>query len=158
MCKTIIHRFMAALILCVCFGSFLTISAFADGNVDLTSVITETQRNPDEGDTSAWLTVTPSESEAGVRIVSNDGKEIVAVDNYGGVYISGDVYTNGKFIVNGEEIAASGNANSETEKKVGFFDPRDGFIYLCLIANLILGICLAVKLHGYAQKSKDKSK
>lgn len=147
MCKIIIHRFMAVLILCVCLGSFLTISAFADGNVDLTSVITETQRNPDEGDTSTWLTVTPSESEAGVRIVSSDGKEIVAVDNYGGVYINGDVYANGKFIVNGEEIAASGNANSETEEKVGFFDPRDGFFYLGFLINLFLCIYGIFQIH-----------
>lgn len=152
MCKKLIKRLAAALISCVCVVSCFMVSAYADGNIDLANVITETQRNPDEGDTSTWLTVKPSDGEVGVRIVSNDGKEIIAVDNYGGIYINGDIYANGKIVSNGEEITSADSNNTESAKQTGFFDPRDGFLYLGLVINLIFLICLAVKVHGYSQK------
>ncbi|RJF28709.1 hypothetical protein [Escherichia coli] len=42
-----------------------------------------------------WISI--RNGEGGTRIVSNDNtKEVLAVDNDGGVYINGDVYINGK--------------------------------------------------------------
>lgn len=46
-------------------------------------------------DKKNWMTLRAG--EGGIRIVSNDNtKELVAVDNYGGIYLNGDVYVNGK--------------------------------------------------------------
>ncbi|MFB5266680.1 hypothetical protein ACE41H_07765 [Paenibacillus enshidis] len=55
------------------------------------------KRMESEGDQREWLTI--KQSEAGFRIVSNDGKkEAVMVDNFGGIYLNGDLYLNNKKI------------------------------------------------------------
>lgn len=44
-------------------------------------------------DNKEWLTI--KQTEAGLRIVTVDGeKELVMVDNFGGIYLNGDVYLN----------------------------------------------------------------
>ncbi len=46
-------------------------------------------------DPNGWLTLRAG--EGGIRVVSNDNtKELVAIDNYGGIYLNGDVYMNGE--------------------------------------------------------------
>lgn len=49
----------------------------------------------DNSDSTEWITVRMG--TGGIRIVSNDNtKELVAIDNYGGIYINGDIYLAGK--------------------------------------------------------------
>lgn len=51
------------------------------------------KRMESEGDQREWLTI--KQSEAGFRIVSNDGeKEVLMIDNFGGIYLNGDLYLN----------------------------------------------------------------
>lgn len=48
-----------------------------------------------EEDKNGWLTLRLG--EGGIRIVSNDNtKEILAIDNHGGIYLNGDVFVNSK--------------------------------------------------------------
>lgn len=89
-------------------------------------VITEAPRNPDGGDSSNWLTI--QSEEAGIRMTTKDNREVVAVDNYGGIYLSGDVYLNGKLL--DAEIFRIGN----------------GFMYLLLVISIALNVVVLVKL------------
>lgn len=67
-------------------------------------------------DTPHWLTVRIGQE--GLRIVSHDGaRELLAVDQYGGIYLNGDVYVNGKKL---------GEAAPE---RVGFFGRLVARIY-----------------------------
>ena len=77
-----------------------------------------TERNPSQGDTSKWLTI--QNGDSGVRIVTKDGKEIVAVDNYGGIYLNGDLYLN--------DSKLTTQANS----------PVYFIILVCMLINLIV--------------------
>jgi hypothetical protein len=53
------------------------------------------KRWPKETDKKQWLTLRAG--EGGLRIASNDNTmEILAIDRYGGIYLTGDVYTNGR--------------------------------------------------------------
>lgn len=53
------------------------------------------QRWEGTDDPNDWLTLRAG--NGGIRIVSQDNtKELVAVDNYGGIYLNGDVYLNGQ--------------------------------------------------------------
>ena len=131
---------------CVFIFNVITISPLtvcAEEVISLTDIITETERNPEVGDTSKWLTITPSDGEVGIRIVSNDGKEIIAIDNYGGIYINGDIYTNGKVV---------SNNNDGDEKKDNQIHLENGFLYFGLLINFLLLIYLFAKL--LRQKSK----
>lgn len=76
------------------------------------------ERNPSQGDTSKWLTI--QNGDSGVRIVTKDGKEIVAVDNYGGIYLNGDLYLN--------DSKLTTQANS----------PVYFIILVCMLINLIV--------------------
>lgn len=52
-------------------------------------------RWPNFEDKKGWLSARAG--EGGFRVVSNDNtKEMIAVDNFGGIYLNGDVYLNGK--------------------------------------------------------------
>ncbi|BCG61268.1 hypothetical protein [Paenibacillus sp. URB8-2] len=53
------------------------------------------KRDESTKDKRDWLTI--RQSEAGLRIISNDGqKEIALIDNFGGIYLNGDLYLNNK--------------------------------------------------------------
>ena len=55
------------------------------------------QRWKGSTDTNQWLTLRAG--QGGIRIASNDNtKELLSIDNYGGIYLNGDVYVNGKKI------------------------------------------------------------
>jgi len=90
-------------------------------------IITEAERNPEEGDHSNWLTI--QAGDIGVRIVSDDNKELVAVDNYGGIYLNGDVYLNGDHL---DEIVSSSEVNVASTPNVA-----NGFFYLLLVVSLV---------------------
>lgn len=52
-------------------------------------------RWPGFADRHGWLTVRLG--DGGVRVVSNDNtRELLAIDNFGGIYLDGDLYLNGK--------------------------------------------------------------
>ena len=59
------------------------------------SVSVQQQSNGDGG-SDDWIVVSPGESGRGVKIVDENGKAVVSVDRYGGVYVDGKLYVNGK--------------------------------------------------------------
>ena len=60
-------------------------------------------RWPGFADKQGWLSARLG--EGGFRIVSNDNtKEVMAIDNFGGIYLNGDVYVNGKLLVPGGSV------------------------------------------------------
>lgn len=61
-------------------------------------------------DNEEWLTLRAG--TGGIRVVSNDNtKELLAIDNYGGLYLNGDVYINGQRI---ESMISSGVSSDST--------------------------------------------
>lgn len=67
---------------------------FGEGRV---AEITSGKRPSAPDDSREWLILRLN--EVGVILVSEDGKsEILAIDKYGGVYLSGDLYVNGNKI------------------------------------------------------------
>lgn len=94
------------------------------------------QRWEGTDDPNDWLTLRAG--NGGIRIVSQDNtRELVAIDNYGGIYLNGDVY------LNGEKINAPTNSNY-------IF-----FLMLCLawiIATLYL-LCKVKKLSAQVDSS-----
>ena len=88
--------------------------------------ITEAPRNPEDGDNSNWLTI--QSEDAGTRIVTADDREVVAVDNYGGIYLDGDVYVKGKLL------------------DIDVFRLGNGFMYLLLVISISLNIVVLIRL------------
>ncbi|CAH1059491.1 hypothetical protein [Paenibacillus pseudetheri] len=67
---------------------------FASDNSNYVSL---EKRDSSTEDNRDWLTI--KQSEAGLRIISNDEKkEIALIDNFGGIYLNGDLYLNNKKI------------------------------------------------------------
>ena len=91
--------------------------------------------DPGDGDDSNWLTIRAGDH--GVRIVDKDGNERIAVDNFGGVYLNGDVYLNQQMI---NQVSAA-----ESEK----FNIVNGFFYLMLIISLGLNIYCTAKINKH---------
>ena len=56
------------------------------------------QQPNDNGGSDDWIVVSPGESGRGVKIVDENGKAVVSVDRYGGVYVDGKLYVNGKLL------------------------------------------------------------
>ena len=57
-------------------------------------------RWPGFADKKGWLSARLG--EGGFRVVSNNNtKELLAIDNYGGIYLNGDVYVKGKQLMTG---------------------------------------------------------
>lgn len=113
----------AALMLSLATGM---VSAVDESTYGTAGVITEAPRNPEGGDNSNWLTI--QSEEAGTRIVTKDNREVVAVDNYGGIYLNGDVYVKGKML--DTEIFRIGN----------------GFMYLLLVISISMNVVILVKI------------
>lgn len=92
-------------------------------------------------DQNGWLTLRAG--EGGIRIVSNDNtKELVAIDNYGGIYLNGDVYLNGQRL--------SGSA-AET-------GVMNYAVYILCIFNVILLCGMAVVIFRYLKMKKNMEK
>lgn len=80
-------------------------------------------------DPNDWLTLRMG--TGGIRIVSQDNtKELVAIDNWGGVYLNGDLYWNGARLENAEQI----NFASSTG-----FNLSIAAVILCGVAILFMG-------------------
>lgn len=92
------------------------------------------ERNPDEDDHSNWLTIRAG--DIGVRIVTQDGRELIAADNYGGIYLNGDVYLNQELLehVSSEPL---------------YFNVANGFFYLLLVISLGLNFYCIAKIRKH---------
>lgn len=85
------------------------------------------QQPNDNGGSDDWIVVSPGESGRGVKIVDENGKAVVSVDRYGGVYVDGKLYVNGK------EYKEDGSMKA-------VFTPINGFLYAAVIFSLLLNL------------------
>lgn len=84
------------------------------------------QQQPNEnGGSDDWIVVNPGESGRGVKIVDENGKAVVSVDRYGGVYVDGKLYVNGKEYKDDNGMKAA-------------FTPINGFLYAAVLLSLVL--------------------
>ena len=86
------------------------------------------QQQPDDnGGSDDWIVVSPGESGRGIKIVDENGKAVVTVDRYGGVYVDGKLYVNGK-------------EYKEDDSMKAVFTPINGFLYAAVLLSLVLSI------------------
>ena len=86
------------------------------------------QQQPNEkGGSDDWIVVNPGESGRGIKIVDENGKAVVSVDRYGGVYVDGKLYVNGKEYKEDDSMKAA-------------FTPINGFLYAAVIFSLLLNL------------------
>ena len=85
------------------------------------------QQPNDNGGSDDWIVVSPGESGRGVKIVDENGKAVVTVDRYGGVYVDGKLYVNGK-------------EYKEDDSMKAVFTPINGFLYAAVIFSLLLNL------------------
>lgn len=86
------------------------------------------QQQPNgNGGSDDWIVVSPGESGRGVKIVDENGKAVVSVDRYGGVYVDGKLYVNGK-------------EYKEDDSMKAVFTPINGFLYAAVIFSLLLNL------------------
>ena len=76
------------------------------------------------GGSDDWIVVSPGESGRGVKIVDENGKAVVSVDRYGGVYVDGKLYVNGKEYKEDDSVKAA-------------FTPINGFLYAAVLLSLV---------------------
>ena len=89
------------------------------------SVSVQQQSNGDGG-SDDWIVVSPGESGRGVKIVDENGKAVVSVDRYGGVYVDGKLYVNGK------------EYKEDDDSMRAAFTPINGFLYAAVLLSLVL--------------------
>ena len=85
------------------------------------------QQPNDNGGSDDWIVVNPGESGRGVKIVDENGKAVVSVDRYGGVYVDGKLYVNG-------------NEYKEDNGMKAAFTPINGFLYAAIIFSFLLNL------------------
>lgn len=85
------------------------------------------QQSNGNGGSDDWIVVSPGESGRGVKIVDENGKAVVTVDRYGGVYVDGKLYVNGKEYKEDDSMKAA-------------FTPINGFLYAAVIFSLLLNL------------------
>mgnify|MGYP000297989059 CR=1 FL=1 len=85
------------------------------------------QQPNDNGGSDDWIVVSPGESGRGVKVVDENGKAVVTVDRYGGVYVDGKLYVNGK-------------EYKEDDSMKAVFTPINGFLYAAVIFSLLLNL------------------
>lgn len=85
------------------------------------------QQSNDSGGSDDWIVVSPGVSGRGVKIVDENGKAVVTVDRYGGVYVDGKLYVNGKEYKEDDSMKAA-------------FTPINGFLYAAVIFSLLLNL------------------
>ena len=85
------------------------------------------QQPNDNGGSDDWIVVSPGESGRGVKIVDENGKAVVSVDRYGGVYVDGTLYVNGKEYKEDDSMKAA-------------FTPINGFLYEAVLLSLLLNV------------------
>ena len=103
--------------------------AYAAGVQDFgTAGNVSVQQQPnDNGGSDDWIVVSPGESGRGVKIVDENGKAVVSVDRYGGIYVDGKLYVNGK-------------EYKEDDSMKAVFTPINGFLYAAVIFSLLLNL------------------
>ena len=84
------------------------------------------------GGSDDWIVVSPGESGRGVKIVDENGKAVVSVDRYGGVYVDGKLYVNGK------EYKEDGSMKAS-------FTPINGFLYAAVLLSLVFSLFALTK-------------
>ena len=84
------------------------------------------------GGSDDWIAVSPGESGRGVKIVDENGKAVVSVDRYGGVYVDGKLYVNGK------EYKEDGSMKAA-------FTPINGFLYAAVLLSLVFSLFALTK-------------
>ena len=90
------------------------------------------QQPNDNGGSDDWIVVSPGESGRGVKIVDENGKDVVSVDRYGGVYVDGKLYVNGK------EYKEDGSMKAA-------FTPINGFLYAAVLLSLVFSLFALTK-------------
>jgi len=90
------------------------------------------QQPNDNGGSDDWIVVSPGESGRGVKIVDENGKAVVSVDRYGGVYVDGKLYVNGK------EYKEDGSMRAA-------FTPINGFLYAAVLLSLVFSLFALTK-------------
>lgn len=85
------------------------------------------QQPNDNGGSDDWIVVNPGESGRGIKIVDENGQPVVSVDRYGGVYVDGKLYVNGKEYKEDDSMKAA-------------FTPINGFLYAAVIFSLLLNL------------------
>ena len=91
------------------------------------------QQEPnDNGGSDDWIVVSPGESGRGVKIVDENGKAVVSVDRYGGVYVDGKLYVNGK------EYKEDGSMRAA-------FTPINGVLYAAVLLSLVFSLFALTK-------------
>ena len=84
------------------------------------------------GGSDDWIVVSPGESGRGVKIVDENGKAVVSVDRYGGVYVDGKLYVNGKEYKDDDSVKAA-------------FTPINGFLYAAVLLSLVFSLFALTK-------------
>ena len=84
------------------------------------------------GGSDDWIVVSPGGSGRGVKIVDENGKAVVSVDRYGGVYVDGKLYVNGK------EYKEDGSMKAA-------FTPINGFLYAAVLLSLVFSLFALTK-------------
>lgn len=90
------------------------------------------QQPNDNGGSDDWIVVNPGESGRGVKIVDENGKAVVSVDRYGGVYVDGKLYVNGKEYKEDDSMRAA-------------FTPINGFLYAAVLFSLVCSLFALTK-------------
>ena len=90
------------------------------------------QQPNDNGGSDDWIVVSPGESGRGVKIVDENGKAVVTVDRYGGIYVDGKLYVNGK------EYKEDGSMKAA-------FTPINGFLYAAVLLSLVFSLFALTK-------------
>ena len=84
------------------------------------------------GGSDDWIVVNPGESGRGIKIVDENGKAVVSVDRYGGVYVDGKLYVNGKEYKEDDSVKAA-------------FTPINGFLYAAVLLSLVFSLFALTK-------------
>ena len=90
------------------------------------------QQPNDNGGSDDWIVVSPGESGRGIKIVDENGRAVVSVDRYGGVYVDGKLYVNGK------EYKEDGSMKAA-------FTPINGFLYAAVLLSLVFSLFALTK-------------
>lgn len=90
------------------------------------------QQPNDNGGSDDWIVVNPGESGRGIKIVDENGKAVVSVDRYGGVYVDGKLYVNGKEYKEDDSMRAA-------------FTPINGFLYAAVLFSLVCSLFALTK-------------
>jgi len=90
------------------------------------------QQPNDNGGSDDWIVVSPGESGRGVKIVDENGKAVVSVDRYGGGFVDGKLYVNGKEYKEDDSMKAA-------------FTPINGFLYAAVLLSLVFSLFALTK-------------